>query len=210
MGVDNKELDTNVEEPKGGNQGADNKPKGKATIEPGGVEPKFTQEDVNTAIEARLLRERKKFNAQLEAKAEELVKTKLEEKQRISALSEDERKEELLTQREKDLKDLEDKLNYRERFTDTEKALRDRKLPSTFAKFLIAEDEEKTFDNVKEFQKSYEEALKDGVTEALRGDTPKASTTKVNAVTKDKFAKMSYLERLELKRKDEELYNKLK
>lgn len=165
-------------------------------------EKTFTQEEVDQIIKARLARESRE-------KAEKLADEIIKERQRVAELSEDERKAETLSKEEERLKKLEDDLNYRQRLADTEDELRERKLGVGFAKLLVGEDEESTFENIKTFQQAFEQAVKEESNERLKGKTPKVNANAGQLLTKDEFDKLSYLEKVELKRKDEALYKKL-
>lgn len=153
----------------------------------------FTQAEVNKIIESRLARERKKYD----------------ERQRVSELSEEERKQEALREQEEALKVREAEIEFKERFADTQKTLGERKLSPEFASFLIKDTEDETFENIKAFQKAYEKSVADGIKDALSGKTPKAGTDKVNVLTKEQFDKMTYTEKVKLRKEDTALYNRL-
>lgn len=169
----------------------------------------FTQEDVNKIIESRLARERKKFSERVTEEAEKLLDKKLDERQRVSELSEEERKQEEQDERERELAERESRLAFKERFADTQETLSERKLSPEFASFLIKDTEEETFENIKVFQKLFETKIAEGVKDELRGKTPKAGTGKTNVLTKEQFDKLTYTERVKLRREDEALYNRL-
>lgn len=169
----------------------------------------FTQEEVNKIIESRLARERKKYEDKIAEEAERLVDKKLDERQRVSELSEEERKQEALREQEEALKVREAEIEFKERFADTQKTLGERKLSPEFASFLIKDTEDETFENIKSFQKAYEKSVADGIKDALSGKTPKAGTDKVNVLTKEQFDKMTYTEKVKLRKEDTALYNRL-
>lgn len=169
----------------------------------------FTQEEVNKIIESRLARERKKYEDKIAEEAERLVDKKLDERQRVSELSEEERKQEALREQEEALKVREAEIEFKERFADTQKTLGERKLSPEFASFLIKDTEDETFENIKAFQKAYEKSVADGIKDALSGKTPKAGTDKVNVLTKEQFDKMTYTEKVKLRKEDTALYNRL-
>ena len=49
------------------------------------------------------------------------------------------------------------------------KVLAERNLPVEFTDFLIAEDNEKTLERIKTFEKKYKKAIEDAVNEKLKG-----------------------------------------
>lgn len=146
----------------------------------------FTQDDVNELIKDRLAREKAKFEKMLEAKVEETIK----ERQRLSELSDEEIANEKLTQKEKELQERENKLKYKEMLADTEQTLRDRKLPTSFAGFLIAEDNDATLNNIKAFQKAFTEAVKAEVKKELSGKTPETYDNKDKTWTREEIRKV--------------------
>lgn len=146
----------------------------------------FTQDEVNELIKDRIARERAKFEKTLNAKVEEVIK----ERQRLSELSDEELAKEKLTQKEKELQERENKLKYKEMLADTEQILRDRKLPTSFAEFLIAEDNDATLNNIKAFQTAFTEAVKAEVKKELSGKTPETYDNKEKTWTREEIRKV--------------------
>lgn len=146
----------------------------------------FTQDEVNELIKDRIARERAKFEKTLDTKVEEVIK----ERQRLSELSDEELANEKLTQKEKELQERENKLRYKEMLADTEQILRDRKLPTSFAEFLVADDNDATLNNIKAFQKAFTEAVKAEVKKELSGKTPETYGNKEKTWTRDEIRKV--------------------
>lgn len=131
------------------------------------------QETFNKAVTDRLAREKKKW----EKSIDDIVAEKLNEKQRLSELSDEEIKAEQLTDRERQLAEREAAIKKNELLTETETVLRDRKLPASFASFLVTDDNDTTLENVKGFQDAFNEAVKTAVKNELTGQTPKAGAS---------------------------------
>lgn len=131
------------------------------------------QETFNKAVTDRLAREKKKW----EKSIDDIVAEKLKEKQRLSELSDDEIKAEQLTDRERQLAEREAAIKKNELLTETETVLRDRKLPASFASFLVTDDNDTTLENVKGFQDAFNDAVKTAVKNELTGQTPKAGAS---------------------------------
>ena len=162
----------------------------------------FTQDEVNEMISKRLQRERKDIKAQIEAErkqAEELAK-----------LSEQEKASKLLELKEKELNDKIKAFESEKLLNETTKQLASKNLPVQFAEMLKGNDAEKTFENIQLFEAKFNEAVEKVVTERLRGNVPKTTTSSsVASITKEQFRKMDLMQRQELFNNDRELYNEL-
>ena len=162
----------------------------------------FTQDEVNEMISKRLQRERKDIKAQIEAErkqAEELAK-----------LSEQEKASKLLEIKEKELNEKIKAFENEKLLNETSKQLASKNLPIEFAEMLKGNDAEKTFENIQLFEAKFNEAVEKVVTERLRGNVPKTTTSSsVASITKEQFRKMGLMQRQELFNNDRELYNEL-
>ena len=132
----------------------------------------FTQEEVDKMITKRLQRERKDIEAKIEAErkqAEELAK-----------LSEQEKASKLLELKEKELNDKIRAFESEKLLNETTKQLASKNLPIEFAEMLKGNDAEKTFENIQLFEAKFNEAVEKVVTERLRGNVPKTTTSSLN------------------------------
>lgn len=145
-------------------------------------------------------------------KWEEEFKQKLEEEkreaERLAKLSERERKEEELRKREEEIEKRLRELEMKELKADAVADLNEKGLPAEFADFLLADNAENTLKNINVFKEAFDKAVNEAVKEKLRQDTPKVSGG-TSGFTNKKLSEMSYLERLELKQNNPELYKKL-
>jgi len=161
-----------------------------------------SQDEINDIVNKRLARERKDIEAKIEAErkqAEELAK-----------LSEQEKASKLLELKEKELNDKIRAFESEKLLNETTKQLASKNLPVQFAEMLKGNDAEKTFENIQLFESKFNEAVEKVVTERLRGNVPKTTTSSsVTSITKEQFKKMDLMQRQELFNNDRELYNEL-
>lgn len=171
-------------------------------------EEKHEEEKLLSEDEVNRLIAQAKSKAKAEAKKdlEEEVQKRLDEEKRLSALSERERQDEILSKREQELADREAAIAYKERIAETEDVLKERGLSSGFAKLLIGGDDEQTLENIKDFEGAFNKAVEDGVKEALSGKTPKVTLQNDSIISKDDFQKLGYQERLKFKEEYPKLY----
>lgn len=158
----------------GGEGGTD--PEGGQGGEPEKVE--LTSEELQKKIEAesdrKLAKALEKKQKEWESKQQEAIQAALEEKERLSKLSEKERKEEELSQREKDIATRLAELERKELKADAIADLNEKGLPAEFADILLGENAEKTLENINNFKTAFDEAVNAAVKEKLRQETPPA------------------------------------
>ena len=161
-----------------------------------------SQDEINDIVNKRLARERKDIKAQIEAEvkqAEELAK-----------LSEQEKASKLLEIKEKELEEKIKAFEHERLLNETSKQLASKNLPIEFAEMLKGNDAEKTFENIQLFEAKFNEAVEKVVTERLRGNVPKTTTSLNNtSITKEQFNKMDLAQRQKLFNDNRELYNEL-
>ena len=162
----------------------------------------FTQEEVDKMISKRLQRERKDIEAKIEAErreAEELAK-----------LSEQERQKKLFEKQVKEFEETKRAFENERLLNETSKQLASKSLPIEFAEMLKGNNAEKTFENIQLFETKFNEAVEKVVTERLRGNVPKTTTSSsATSITKEQFNKMDLAQRQKLFNDNRELYNEL-
>ena len=162
----------------------------------------FTQEEVNEMISKRLQRERKDIEAKVEAERKEA--------EELAKLSEQEKASKLLEIKEKELNEKIKAFENEKLLNETSKQLASKNLPIQFAEMLKGNDAEKTFENIQLFEAKFNEAVEKVVTERLRGNAPKTTTSSsVASITKEQFNKMDLAQRQKLFNDNRELYNEL-
>ena len=162
----------------------------------------FTQEEVDKMISKRLQRERKDIEAKIEAERKEA--------EELAKLSEAEKQKKLFEKQVREFEETKKAFENERLLNETSKQLDAKKLPIKFAKLLKGKNAEETFENIQLFEVEFNEAVEKVVTERLRGNVPKTTTSSsVASITKEQFNKMNLVQRQELYNTDRELYNEL-
>ena len=162
----------------------------------------FTQEEVDKMISKRLQRERKDIEAKIEAERKEA--------EELAKLSEAEKQKKLFEKQVREFEETKKAFENERLLNETSKQLDAKKLPIKFAKLLKGKNAEETFENIQLFEVEFNEAVEKVVTERLRGNVPKTTTSSSNpSITKEQFRSMSYMEKMDLYNKDREMFDKL-
>lgn len=136
-------------------------------------EPKtYTQEEINQLLQKegdrRVTSAREKFEKEFKEKLEKEKR----EAERLANLSSDEKEKELLEQSKKDIEERERAIKQKELKLDAIDVLSDKKLPIKFADMLLKDDAESTMDNIKLFEKEWQEAIDAAIIEKLKKKSP--------------------------------------
>ena len=170
------------------------------------VEKKLTQEDFDKAISKRLAREKAKWEKEFAVKLE----IEKKESEELAKLSEAEKQKKLFEKQVKEFEETKRAFENERLLNETSKQLASKNLPIQFAEMLKGNDAEKTFENIQLFEAKFNEAVEKVVSERLRGNVPKTTTSSsVASITKEQFKKMDLMQRQELFNNDRELYNEL-
>lgn len=157
------------------------------------------KEEFNTILEEARKEEREKVKSEIEERAklsaEELAKKEFDEK--VKALSE----------KESSLAKKSNNLTAREMLTG---ANIPKEKYEALMGMLVTNDEASTKENVENFIKMYSDT-KSEIETSIRSELSKVNSPKTSMsdgeITKDKFMKMGYAEKLELKMKNPELFS---
>ena len=141
---------------------------------------KKIESESDKKLEKALQTARSKWEKEFQEKLEQEKK----EAERLAKLSEKERKEEELTKREQELENRLKELERKELKTDAVADLKDKGLPVELADTLLAENAEKTLENINNLKKVFDEAVNNAVKEKLRQETPTVGT---GEITNDPF-----------------------
>ena len=161
-----------------------------------------SQEEVNNIVNKRLAREKKDIEARIEAEKREA--------ERLATMSAEEKAKHELEKKIAELEAREREIAKKELENETSRQLKDLGISINATKFVLGKDAETTHSNIKDFANFIEELKEDLKRELLKGKTPKTSTSvAANAITKEQFKRMSYMEKMDLYNKDIELFNKL-
>ena len=162
----------------------------------------FTQDEVNEIINKRLQRERKDIEAKIEAERKEA--------EELAKLSEQEKQKKLFEKQVKEFEETKRAFENERLLNETSKQLASKNLPIEFAQLLKDKNAEKTFENISMFEAKFNEAVEKVVTERLRGNVPKTTTSSnVASITKEQFKSMSYMEKMNLYNENKDLFNEL-
>ena len=149
--------------------GTEGNPAGATDAGGGENKPEDTQAKIDAAVAAA----KAKWEKDYQKKAAAAQK----EKERLSKLSEDERKAAELENSRKELEAKEAELKKKELKLEMVKVLADRKIPVQFMDYLIAEDNESTLSRITAFEKEFKKAVEAGVNEKLKGKAPTAGAS---------------------------------
>lgn len=159
----------------------------------------LTQEQVNKIVQDRLAKEQAKW----EKKAEEDRK----EAQRLANLNAEQRKQEELNKRIKELEEREAAIQMQETKMETIKVLKDRGLDETFVDFVIGADNEATLERINALEKAFKTAVKAEVEKRIPSNDPQASNPGTpGGMTKEEFKKLPLSKQNELYVSDPEKY----
>jgi hypothetical protein len=163
-------------------------------------EKKYTQEELEEIIKARVAREKK------------ATEKAVEEAAKLAKMNEEEKREFEYEKLQEELAELKRKDAYYGLSREASKMLAEHDIQANdeVLQFVVKDDAEGTQVAVNAFVELVNAKVEQGVQKALSGRTPKANVNANQIVTQEQFDKMGYSERVALKQKDENLYNKLK
>ena len=163
-------------------------------------EKKYTQDELEEIIKARVAREKK------------ATEKAVEEAAKLAKMNEEEKREFEYEKLQEELAELKRKDAYYGLSREASKMLAEHDIQANddLLKFVVDDSAEETQSKVNAFVELVNAKVDEGVQKALSGRTPKAHVNANQVVTQEQFDKMGYSERVALKQKDENLYNKLK
>lgn len=181
---------------KGGAGGDDKGGTGKGDDKGGDDKKTFTQAEIDAQISKAVDTALKRQRAKLDQEIADRIENERKEAERLAKLSENERKDEEMKKREKDIADRLAELERKELKADAISDLNQKGLPSEFADFLLAEDAEKTLENINAFKEAFDKAVNEAVKEKLRQDTPKLGGNKLSGGKVPSVAELAQKHRL--------------
>lgn len=148
---------------------------------------------------------------------EEKVKEERKQAEELAKLSAEERAKVEAERREADFKKKEEELLERERQfakkqleMDTIDVLRERKLPTTFSKFVLGKDAEETLENIVKFQEDYQQAIETEVNKRLASDVPRVGNKQTGTYNPWKKETFNLTEQARILKENPDLARKLK
>ena len=130
---------------------------------------KLIESESDKKLDKALRKREEKWQSELDAKVQQALK----EDKRISQLSETERVEEQLTQREKDLMERENKIKLMEIKSDAVAELNERQIDTRFSEWLLADNADDTFANIKRFNEILDAVINSAVKASTRQEAPR-------------------------------------
>lgn len=127
------------------------------------------QPPAKTYTEEELAKEREKIEKQREGDIKKAVEEALKEQKRLSKLSEEERRKEEQSAKEQELLKREQAILFKERLSEVRDELHNRKLPSVFAEYFIAEDSKESLEKIKAFEAAFQKAVQEAVDSKIQG-----------------------------------------
>lgn len=183
--------------------------------EPKKTEPeqkKVDADEIVKKLQKRIGAEQSKKNSYKQQLEEALDKIKqLESGKSVKTLSDEDKAKKDVDEKDKEIAALKSQIARRQTLDDTDQVLRENGLvvPSDVLSFLVSDDADNTYSNVKAFI-DYTETVKDSVREEFKkGRTPRVSGTTAKAVSQKDFDGMTQKERVALFHADPELFRKL-
>lgn len=182
--------------------------------EPKKTEPeqkKVDADEIVKKLQKRIGAEQSKKNSykeQLDNALKEIEK--LKSGKSVKTLSDEDKAKKDVDEKDKEIAALKSQIARRQTLDDTDQVLRENGLvvPSNVLNFLVSDDADNTYSNVKAFI-DYTETVKDSVREEFKkGRTPRVSGTTTKAVSQQDFDKMTQKERVALFHADPELFKK--
>lgn len=183
--------------------------------EPKKTEPeqkKVDADEIVKKLQKRIGAEQSKKNSykeQLDNALKEIEK--LKSGKSVKTLSDEDKAKKDVDEKDKEIAALKSQIARRQTLDDTDQVLRENGLivPSNVLNFLVSDDADNTYSNVKAFI-DYTETVKDSVREEFKkGRTPRVSGTTTKAVSQKDFDQMTQKERVALFHADPELFRKL-
>ena len=173
------------------------------------IETEETVTMTKEELDALLQREGDKRVTQALKKQEQKNNEKLREAQKLAKMSEDEKYQFELEQRERAIEEKEKQLALSENRNVASKILADKGLSLELVDFVVAEDAESMNEAINKLDKAFKRSVKAEVEKRLGGSSPKKTEVEPTTLTKEQFAKLSLAELQRLKNEDPEVYNSL-
>lgn len=136
---------------------------------------KEEQEKIDKIVQARLDRERKKFEQEkkeTDAKTETRIKEAVEEQNRLNQLSSEEREKELKARYDGELKEREKIVNIKENRYEAIESFSKAGIPVDLVDFVVDDNKDKTKEKIESFTKIYNDSVAKSVAEKLKGSPP--------------------------------------
>lgn len=186
--------------------GADDGATGEGNSDPGAGDEKttYTAEEVADLIQ----READKRVTSALKKAELANNKKIAEAKRLAEMSEADRQNEKIRQLEAELQERAKEISIRENTITLQAEMSKRNIPAELAQFLVSEDADTMFENLKLFDGVLKRLINSEVEKRISGTTPKGGNMRnAESMTKADFHKLSLQEQQNIFENNKELYD---
>lgn len=164
----------------------------------------YTQEEVDALLQAETDRRISSAQKKWEKKSQEKVR----EAEKLAKLSEQERFQYELEQREKKIAEKEKQMALMENKAEASKALNERGISIALADFVVAEDADTMMENIKLLEDEFKKSVKAEVEKRLAGNSPKKNLGDGKGMTREEFRKLSFAKQTELLNMNPDIYEK--
>ena len=164
----------------------------------------FTQEELDALIQKE---GDKRVSSALKT-AQKKNEAKIKEAEKLAKMSEQQRYEYELSQREQAIAEKEHQLALAENKAEASSILAEKGISPKLVDFVVADDAEVMMTNISLLEAEFKASVKAEVEKRLQTSTPKKNLPL--EMTKESFQKMSIVERTKLLHNNPDLYNKLK
>lgn len=165
----------------------------------------YTQEEVDKVVQAEADR---RVNQAYEKWQRESQK-KMSEAEKLAKMSESEKNNYLLSQKEQEIAAKEREIQMRENKLTVAKILAEKNLPIDLADLLVDTDAEVMNKKINLIETHIQEAVAAQMKSRIAAPTPKTSVAAPTEITTDQFRKMTYPEKLALQQSNPSLFKKL-
>ena len=164
----------------------------------------YTQEEV----EALLQKETDRRISSAQKKWEKKSQEKVREAEKLAKLSEQERFQYELEQREKAIAEKEKQMALMENKAEASKALNERGISIALADFVVAEDADTMMENIRMLEDEFKKSVKAEVEKRLAGSSPKKNLGDSKNMTREEFMKLPFGKQTDLLNANPEIYGK--
>ena len=164
----------------------------------------YTQEEVDALLQQETDRRISSAQKKWEKKSQEKVR----EAEKLAKLSEQERFQYELEQREKAIAEKEKQMALMENKAEASKALNERGISIALADFVVAEDADTMMENIKMLEDEFKKSVKAEVEKRLAGSSPKKNLADSKGISREEFMKLSFAKQSELLEMNPDIYGK--
>lgn len=164
----------------------------------------YTQEEVDALLQQETDRRITSAQKKWEKKSQEKVR----EAEKLAKLSEQERFQYELEQREKAIAEKEKQMALMENKAEASKALNERGISIALADFVVAEDADTMMENIKLLEDEFKKSVKAEVEKRLSSNSPKKNLG-TGEITREEFMKLPTAKQQEIYEQNPNLYNKM-